>query len=824
MKKSLSLGLICAVVGLTTLNAVGDEHRTLFWTGAAGTKKILEANWTNETGDVVSPQTDDYLIFPTEINYGRLVCDRSLTVWGVRFEGSKDLYWNSQSLWLAEGGPGLEHVGTATEFRYENHTKLSGETSFYIESSGNFISFNQNVIGTGKIVKTGAGDLRFAGAPTFSGGVDFSGGGEINLKNADVQLGTGVAKINSVDGSMLTISAANTLATPLEFVSTPDRSTTLVNLPAAAVTLSGDIAVNDGGAFVLSVPAKGSLTLAGDVTWAGETPTRFVLTTAAASASAEMTSDLALPSGSSVVLSGAGPIALANVVIPAAGRVSVESSGAATLAKVTIGTGAKLVIPAGVTLKVTAVNVNGVDQTLGAGVYCAAGGFGDHRCDWIEGEGVICNELPEPPEEPETLVLSQDTTLDFTTHQEYSGIRCAAVEAESAVLSGDGLLYLSGLDVTTVAQAAARRYELAVDTMLRDGGTLDVAAGDTLVLSHPVGSLATAKPIVKTGVGTLELASANLFANTFISSNGYLNVKCDNCFGSGAVKLCGNSATNTFYGVTLPNAIEILDTSSTQVQMKLVDYTTNVFNGAITPNYRMNMSVPAHACVCVNGGITKGYLNLAGTGTYVFGGKPLKMTDRTRADSAVKLVFKVAGNAFGNNGIQLYNSGITVRTEVANAFADATALTVNNGVKWDLCGCNQRLKTFESKGANTVLTSEEPAVLTFLAGANATNTVNYAVEGGVSLCQEGAGVLRLTADGGLNRKGDLYLRNGQFEVVGDGRTVRCADLYLNDAQKPAPHGVYGAIGSGAQYETERIVGAGFVRSAGRNPGMLLILR
>ena len=660
-----NLFLLIALTIVFSASAAIDGHTELTWAPPQGSDlKIWSANWTNEVGEQVKPVGNEVLYFTSVGAPNRVVCAKNYTAYGV-IVSAAGYKWNSQSLLFDADGLGLSMLSSG-EFRLECHFTNSGELPIYIAEPDGFVRFNQTVKGSGRIVKTGPGYIQLTNTESqgseFSGEWDISGGGCLELASGNTALGTAeaVAKFNAADGSILKIDAANVLNSALAFTSPFDRGEPNIQLPAAEVTLNGGISLNEGGGLFLSVPAKGTLTVAGALICLGAEPCRFVLRTDAATATASVTSELAMPNGSVVELQGDGANTIACLSIAADETVTVSGAGLSKVSTLTIGAGGRIALPFGTKLKADKVVYDGSEIEIGKGIYCATDGFGDFKCAWIEGEGVICNALVDPPETVEELVLDADRTLDFSTHQEYSSVLGTA-EA-SATLSGNGCLYLSAMDVVTAGTGC--EYVFAVQTMLRRGGTIDVGAGDTVRLTERIESTDSSLPIVKTGPGTLSLEADNAFANPVIVSNGVVEVWKDKSFGFGAVQLCGSASTNVFRGVEIDNAVSFV--GGTINGLSLSEGTTNVFNGVVKLNKnRLNLKVPASSKVVFNGGLPDGgYCGPSGGGTLELRGTVV-FSDRFRID-----------NGTGNNlTIRLYTSGASLGTiNGLNLFYTADAL------------------------------------------------------------------------------------------------------------------------------------------------------
>ena len=87
----------------------------------------------------------------------------------------------------------------------------------------------------------------------------------------------------------------------------------------------------------------------------------------------------------------------------------------------------------------------------------------------------------------------------------------------------------------------------------------------------------------------------------------------------------------------------------------------------------------------------------------------------------------------------------------------------------------------------------------------------------------------LTAAGGMVKfatgtswAGSVRVTGGKLDLPKTLRLVGDRHLYVGDSDEPAEDGVYGATGSGAQYEVDWLVGPGKIRVG--KTGMLLLVR
>lgn len=315
------------------------------------------------------------------------------------------------------------------------------------------------------------------------------------------------------------------------------------------------------------------------------------------------------------------------------------------------------------------------------------------------------------------------------------------------------------------------------------------------------------------------------------------------------------------------------------------DNSTNVFNGKISVSGKqyLRFKCPATSCIVFAGGMEYplNYPIFNKEGFVIVTNQPVKVNGWWHPEIG-NTVLAVSGNCIYPNGATGFGyedatstgNGITLggRSTMTIAcddvFAGNSWVHISGTAKFDLGGHDVHVGNVRDGNADGSLgsqfTSATPAVLTvsqladdscvaaftggagirklggkvltMLAVSTSTGTVEVA-EGTLDFTAAASwqkassvtvsgGTLKLATSSVFGKKTDVRLTGGALDLAaGVNQTV--ADLYLNDSERPAGIGIWGAsdnMSVPASHRTSLITGSGVLSVRGRHPGIVLILR
>lgn len=230
----------------------------------------------------------------------------------------------------------------------------------------------------------------------------------------------------------------------------------------------------------------------------------------------------------------------------------------------------------------------------------------------------------------------------------------------------------------------------------------------------------------------------------------------------------------------------------------------------VSKGYGMSVNIASGSATATGDLVINGRLNVGSLGFYKRGAGSVALN---------------AAAASGNAALKI--EGGSVITGIANAIGANAALSVSSGAKLVMNGFSQSASTLTGAGS-IVNNSGTPAVLTVTQAADGTfsGVVGGATVNERNLSLVKAGSNKLTLSGANTYAGDTTVNAGTLSLsaayLADGSDVRIttgATLDLTTATTdtidelildgtPQAAGVYGAIGSGAQFERSYITGTG----------------
>lgn len=558
-------------------------------------------------------------------------------------------------------------------------------SSITVNASSGAIRLSARVSGTNRgITKTGASDLILSGSTsnTFTGALTVNEGGVVLAKSAGVAAnGTGALIIGdesgAADSASVRLLASNQIT---DTSAVTIRTDGLLNLQSFSETIAS--LTMTGG----SVAGSGTLGLGGTLAFTGS-----------GSASAAISSDLALNSASRVIdvadTSAANDLAISGVISDGSvtgSSVSKTGAGNLLLSEANTFTGG-LTLSAGT---LTLANNNAVgagNLTLGSAAIQASGG-----------SITLANALS----------LAGDTTfggteaLIFTGDAALTGTRSLTVNNPttfSGIISGaNGLSIAAGsTGALTLSGSAANTYT---------GNT--TVNGGTLVLAKTSGNAIAGGLVIGdgSGVDTVQLGSSNQIADASavsIRSSGVLNLN-NNSETVGSLAVTGGASVATGTGALTLNG----DVSHDGVGSSSATLAGNLNLGGAVRTFTVGDSAAANDLV-VSAAIADGALTKAGAGTL-----------------AVSGLNTYAGNTTVSAG--------TLSASSANTLSAASTHNVASGATLALNGNHQSIGGLAGAGSVTL------GGATLSTGANnANSTFTGVVSGNGSLSKSGSGTLTI---------------------------------------------------------------------------------
>lgn len=325
-----------------------------------------------------------------------------------------------------------------------------------------------------------------------------------------------------------------------------------------------------------------------------------------------------------------------------------------------------------------------------------------------------------------------------------------------------------------------------------------VASGATLKLGYTTGTGYANTNLKITGNGTAATTGLYLKGNASYNT-------------SGTIELLGAPTTIRHEGSGLAQIghFDINGTGLTTVAASsgsIIDANIEI----VSKGYGMSVNIASGSATATGDLVINGRLNVGNGGLY------------KRGAGSVALNAAATG---GNLGLRI--EGGSVITGIANAIGSNAVLSVSSGAKLVMNGFSQSMSTLSGAGS-IVNNSGTPALLSVTQAADGTfsgvvggSTAN---ERNLSLVKSGSNKLTLsgantyTGDTTVNA-GTLSLSNAYLADASDVILTTGAVLDLTTATtdtidelildgSPQVAGVYGAVGSGAQFERSYITGTG----------------
>ncbi len=432
--------------------------------------------------------------------------------------------------------------------------------------------FDNNIGGTGSVVKSGDKTLTLSGSNTYTGGTTISGGtlvasnvealgsGDVT-DNATLELNTGGDFDNNIGGTgsvvksgdkTLTLSGANSYTGGTTISGGTLVATNVEALGSGDVTDNATLELNTGGDFDNAISGSGQVVKSGDKT----------LTLSGANSYSGATTI----SGGTLIATHVN--ALGTGAIDNRASLLLDASGQFTVTDLTTESGGNTEIGAGSTLQATTLtqksdstltinlNSNTVDPVIHAASQVSLAGTLD-----ITGVGDVLDSDPASTDDLDTFTL---IASDKTIAGDFEKLTVAGMDADLAdFITVDGRIDDTGkqYELTTALTWYADRDDAVTDAH----GTFNLTNADgsfavNTVLENVDATLDPASAtgwdgtsLIKQGAGTLILNAENTYTGGTTISGGTLVATNVDALGSGDVTDDATLELNT--GGTFDNAI-----------------------------------------------------------------------------------------------------------------------------------------------------------------------------------------------------------------------------------------------------------------------------
>jgi autotransporter-associated beta strand protein len=608
---------------------------------------------------------------------------------------------------------------------------ILGAANGTIDTQGNILTVTGAVSGAGSLAKLGTGTLNLSGANTATGSTyleqgTLQGGIAQFTSNAPMVMGSGsnnatldLNGFNNTIGSLTTAAGASGT-----LLITNNSSTAAAALYTTGGTFSGNI--TDGSSAETTqvyLTGAGSLYLSGNNTFTGGMD----------------------------VQNGGTLVAGSNGTALGAGRISLSDQGGSGFVDLN---GYTLTINSIATWQAGQDLIGNSSTTSNAVLKLTTAGYGSNTYA------------------PNTISCTIQDVLG-------SGTKTTAVTVDNSSTGTGTAMILSGNNTFTGGLNI-------VDGTVQVGSPTAVGAGTVTIGSTGYSSVLDLNGQTE---NIKSLATAGTAANQTIGNSGGLGATGTGTLAA-VLNYCG-SGTSTFGGAivntltvttaSLFNNASIVQTggSTTGVTVSsgaLVLSGSNTYTGGSTVNggtlqFAKTTALPSSGAIVGNAGTLA--LNVGGTGEFTtsttasgsIGAVLARATwnagsalgiDTTNASGAAATYAGVIAGAEGLNklgagsfiltgantytGITTVSNG-TLKTGVANAIANTSALSVAAGATFDMAGLNQQVGALSSTGTGTITTTSGSPALTV--NQNTNTTFAGTLSGAVSLTKQGTGNLNL---------------------------------------------------------------------------------
>lgn len=342
---------------------------------------------------------------------------------------------------------------------------------------------------------------------------------------------------------------------------------------------------------------------------------------------------------------------------------------------------------------------------------------------------------------------------------------------------------------TTASFAGTRNLSLG-----DPNSTLSVDIGQTYTVNGPISG---AGALNKTGTGTLALGgTTNSFSGGTVIHSGILAINLGSFLGPGTLLFQGgtlqnNYGTNNTYGLANPISIPTGETGTINMGNRMSLGAGAEVTGGGTLNVNLNTTATRDDLNNSWTGFT-GQVNFAGSGT----ARLLNNSGTFNTNSFANCAVDIGGNAFlqpvTNSTGNTYPIGALSGSSATAGFAGGTAGTATLSI-----GALGTVTTFAGQiNGNNAVTKVGSGTLT-LSGT-------YSYTGNTTVT---AGTLSLST-GTLSDNSTVSVSATNGAILNLNFTgTDAVDEFSIDGVLQAD-GIYGAIGSNAQFETERITGSG----------------
>ena len=379
------------------------------------------------------------------------------------------------------------------------------------------------------------------------------------------------------------------------------------------------------------------------------------------------------------------------------------------------------------------------------------------------------------------------TEAEVTGDDYWKGIVFDGASANGFALTaaGSGSLTIRNAGIV---QGAALTNEIAVPVALNVDQTWSVGTGSRLTVSGAIACPAGAVTLTKSGAGTLELSGDNALRGDVKLSEGVLRlVGGTNCLGGasneGTVVVdqnAGGALLQLACSGTVERKVEV-KTRFAEGGIRLEPGVTNVFGRNVKVTSDSRFALGAKSCLVFAGGLTATAGWFAPTGIdceLIIRGEPMDMYYLYLSNPCIRL--QAAGNRLTTLELREYGR-ISVETDGAFANLPTVRCYAGANAHMDVCGHDVEVGDLGVCNGGTIDSLAGPATLTFNQSASPQTNALTKLGGELSLRKKGARLFAFNRD--VAATGTLEVVEGELALLEQSTWFGCTGIVVHAGAK-----------------------------------------